>query len=343
MAASILSTKLFIPSIPPGVIHRPHLIDRLTSGVNAGHILTLLSAPPGYGKTTLLAEWVALHQGDTAWLGLDEQDNNTVRFWTYFITALQTLSQKPLGQAATQMLESPQAFDPQTLLTSLVNDVAALDHPVIFVLDDYHIISNQAIHEGITFLLEHLPQTIHLVIVTRADPSLPINRLRGRGQITELRSSDLRFTNSEATAFLNNSMKLGLDEKDVQALEKRTEGWIVGLQLAALSMQGDVEAHEFIQTFTGNDHFVLGYLTDEVLQHQPESLRNFLLKTSILKSMCTPLCDAVLEGTDNADVLEELYRSNLFVVPMDREHIWFRYHHLFADLLQSRLRRTYAD
>jgi LuxR family maltose regulon positive regulatory protein len=343
MAASILLTKLFIPCSPPGIIHRPQLIERLTAGLNAGHILTLLSTPPGYGKTTLLTEWVAFHQGDTAWLGLDEQDNNSKRFWTYFIAALQTLSPKTLGQVATQMLESSQDFDLQTLLISLVNDVGELDHPVIFVLDDYHVISNQAIHEGIIFLLEHLPLTIHLVIVTRADPPLPINRLRGRGQITELRASDLRFTTSEATAFLNNSMKLGLDEFDVQALEKRTEGWIVGLQLAALSMQGDADAHKFIQAFTGNNHYVLGYLADEVLQKQPEPLRNFLLKTSILSSMCTPLCNAVIGRTDSMDVLEELYRSNLFVVPMDREHDWFRYHHLFAELLQSRLQRTYAD
>ena len=342
MAASILSTKLFIPSIPPGSIHRPQLIERLNAGLHSGHILTLLSTPPGYGKTTLLAEWVALHQGDTAWLGLDEQDNNVKRFWTYFVAALQTLSPETLGQTA-QMLESSQGFDLQTFLVSLINEAGQLDRPVIFVLDDYHVISNQAIHEGIIFLLEHLPPAMHLVILTRADPPLPINRWRGRGQINELRASDLRFTNSEATAFLNNSMKLGLNESDVQALEKRTEGWIVGLQLAALSMQGDTDAHEFIQAFMDNNHYVLGYLADEVLQKQPEPLRDFLLKTSILKSMCAPLCNAVAGRADSMDVLEELYRSNLFVVPMDREFYWFRYHQLFAELLQSRLRRTYMD
>ncbi len=343
MAASILSTKLFIPSIPPGNIHRPQLIERLNTGLHSGHILTLLSTPPGYGKTTLLAEWVALHQGDTAWLGLDEQDNNVNRFWTYFVAALQTLSPKTLGQAAAQMLESSQGFDLQTFLISLINEAGRLDRPVIFVLDDYHVISNQAIHEGIIFLLEHLPPTMHLVILTRADPPLPINRWRGRGQVSELRASDLRFTTDEAKAFLNNSMKLGLNESDVQALEKRTEGWIVGLQLAALSMQGDTDAHEFIQAFMDNNHYVLGYLADEVLQKQPEPLRNFLLKTSILKSMCAPLCNAVAGRADSMDVLEELYHSNLFVVPMDREFYWFRYHQLFAELLQSRLRRTSVD
>ena len=343
MAFPFLRTKLFIPSVPPGIIHRPQLIERMNAGLNLGHILTLLSTPPGYGKTTLLAEWVATQPGAAAWLGLDEQDNNEKRFWTYFIAALQTQSAETFGQMTIQMLESSQRFDLQALLISLVNDIGELDHPVLFVLDDYHVISNQAIHEGITFLLEHLPPTIHLVIVTRADPPLPINRLRGRGQITELRASDLRFTTCEAAAFLNHSMKLDLNEFDVQALEKRTEGWIVGLQLAALSMQGDGDAHAFIQAFTGNNHYVLGYLADEVLQKQPEPLRNFLLKTSILKSMCAPLCNAVTGRTDSMDILEELYRSNLFVIPMDREHEWFRYHHLFAELLQSRLQHAYGD
>jgi LuxR family maltose regulon positive regulatory protein len=318
-------------------------VERLSTGLKAGHILTLLSAPPGYGKTTLLAEWVISHQGHTAWLGLDEKDNNPVRFWTYFIAAIQTLTQDPFAQTAMQMLESQQGFDLEQFLTSLINDVAALDHPIIFVLEDYHVISNQEIHGGITFLLDHLPAALHLVIVTRADPPLPINRLRGRGQITEFRVSDLRFSGNEAMAFLNDSMKLNLTEKDVEVLEKRTEGWIVGLQLAALSMQGDIDAHQFIQAFNGSHHYVLGYLADEVLQNQTEVLRNFLLKTSILKSMCMPLCNAVIGPTEQLDVLEELYRSNLFVIPMDREHYWFRYHHLFAELLQSRLQRTFSD
>ncbi|MAT41881.1 MAG: hypothetical protein CL609_06035 [Anaerolineaceae bacterium] len=343
MPFSILSTKLFIPSIPPNVINRPHLVERLSTGLTAGRILTLISAPPGYGKTTLLSEWLVSHREHTAWLGLDEQDNNVIRFWTYFVAALQTLTKNPFGQEALQILESPQGFDLVQFLTSLINDAAALDQAIIFVLEDYHVISNKEIHEGITFLLDHLPNTLHLVIVTRADPPLPINRLRGRGQITEFRASDLRFSTKEAMAFLNDSMNLSLTEMDVQVLEKRTEGWIVGLQLAALSMQGDTDAHKFIQAFTGSHHYILGYLADEVLQNQPEDLRSFLLKTSILKSMCVPLCNAVVGNSENMDVLEKLYRSNLFVVPMDREHYWFRYHHLFAELLLSRLHRTYVD
>jgi LuxR family maltose regulon positive regulatory protein len=221
MIDAILSTKLFIPSTRPNTIKRPRLVGRLNSGLEARHLLTLISAPAGYGKTTLLAEWIATHQGNVAWLALDEQDNNALRFWTYFVAALQTLSPKSLGQTAMRMLESSQVFDPQTLLTSLVNDAAALDRAVILVLDDYHVISNQAIHEAMTFLLEHLPPSLHLVIATRADPPLPISRLRARGQLAELRVADLRFTAEEASAFLNDSMNLGLTAADVQALETR--------------------------------------------------------------------------------------------------------------------------
>ena len=343
MIDAILSTKLFIPSTRPNTIKRPRLVGRLNSGLEARHLLTLISAPAGYGKTTLLAEWIATHQGNVAWLALDEQDNNALRFWTYFVAALQTLSPKSLGQTAMRMLESSQVFDPQTLLTSLVNDAAALDRAVILVLDDYHVISNQAIHEAMTFLLEHLPPSLHLVIATRADPPLPISRLRARGQLAELRVADLRFTAEEASAFLNDSMNLGLTAADVQALETRTEGWIAGLQLAALSMQGRADAHAFIQAFTGSHHYVLEYLADEVLQRQPESLQRFLIETSILHRMCAPLCNAVTERTDSVDVLADLNRRNLFVTPLDGEHYWFRYHHLFTELLNGHLQRTRAD
>ncbi|CAG0969337.1 Serine/threonine-protein kinase PknK [Anaerolineae bacterium] len=236
-----------------------------------------------------------------------------------------------------------QVADPQTILTSLLNDVAALDHAIILVLDDYHVISNQAIHEGMTFLIEHLPQQLHLVIATRADPLLPISRLRARGQLTELRVADLRFTPDEAAAFLNDSMNLGLTAQDVQALEARTEGWIVGLQLAALSMEGRADAHAFIEAFTGSHHYVLEYLADEVLQRQPESLQRFLIETSILNRMCAPLCNAVTERSNSTGVLADLNRRNLFVTPLDSEHYWFRYHHLFAELLNGHLQRLRAN
>ena len=338
MVDALLTTKLYIPRIRPDLVSRPGLLVRLTEGLSCP--LILISAPAGYGKTTLLGEWIAVNQLRVAWISLDEQDNNASRFWRYLIAALQTVAPKSLGQTASQFLESSQVFDWQMLVTSLVNDIASLEHSMILVLDDYHVITNQAIHEGMTFLLDHLPPSLHLVIATRADPPLPISRLRARGQLTELRVADLRFTTDEALAFLNDSMNLGLTAQDVEALETRTEGWIVGLQLAALSMQGRADTRAFIQAFTGSHHYVLEYLADEVLPRQPEPLQRFLIETAILGRMCAPLCDAVTERTDSADVLADLNRRNLFLTPLDGEHYWFRYHHLFADLLQGNLQRT---
>ncbi|MDO9085064.1 MAG: LuxR C-terminal-related transcriptional regulator [Anaerolineaceae bacterium] len=342
MVFSILSTKLFIPTIAPDVIHRPHLVEQVTEGLKAGHFLTLVSAPAGYGKTTLLAEWISTHQGQVAWLSLDEQDNNELRFWIYFVSALQTVSQSS-GQKALKLLESAHDFDSQIFLTELVNDVAVLDHKIILVLDDYHVISNQAIHSGLVFLLEHLPPSLHLFIATRADPRLPISRLRVRGKLTEIRISDLRFTSDETSEFLNDLMKLGLDKADIQALETRTEGWIAGLKLAALSLQGLANTHSFIQAFTGNQQYVLEYLVDEVLQRQPEVFQRFLVETSILERMCAPLCNAITESSDSVNILAELNRRNLFVIPLDGEKYWYRYHHLFAEFLKSHLQRTQAD
>jgi LuxR family maltose regulon positive regulatory protein len=342
MDASILLTKLFIPSIPSGVIHRAHLLERLTAGMKAGKYLTLVSAPAGYGKSTLLAEWVKAYAGQVAWISLDERDDQPLRFWVYFITALQTVS-KQVGQAALELLGSSQHFDGQQFLVALANELTALEQPVILVLDDYHAISDADIHAGMVFLLEHLPPCLHLVIATRTDPPLPLSRLRVRGQLTEVRIADLRFTVDEASLFLNDLMELGLNDADVHALETRTEGWIAGLQLAALSMQGRSDAQAFIQNFTGSQHFVLEYLVDEVLQCQPEALQDFLLETSILTRLCAPLCNAVTQSTDSADALADLHRRNLFVIPLDGEHYWFRYHHLFAEFLKSHLKRMRAD
>lgn len=341
MDASILSTKLFIPAAPARVIHRPHLIERLTAGLQVGKFLTLVSAPAGYGKSTLLAEWITGYQGQVAWLSLDDRDNHPLRFWRYFVTALQTVSQ-PLGQAALQMLELAQDFDPQLFLTALVNDVAACDHPVILILDDYHLISNSDIHAAMNALLEHSPPSLHLVMATRTDPPLPLSRLRVRGKLTEVRIADLRFDTEEAAGFLNGLMNLALDTADVQALEARTEGWIAGLQLAALSLQDRADVQTFIQEFTGSQHLVLEYLVEEVLLRQPEALQQFLLETAILQRMCAPLCDAVTESAQSAQALADLHRRNLFVIPLDGEHYWFRYHHLFAEFLKSHLKRTRA-
>lgn len=339
MDASLLRTKLFIPAVPPQIIHRTRLMERLAAGLKAGKPLTLVSAPAGYGKSTLLAEWLSGCKDCAAWLSLDERDNSPLRFWTYFLAALQTVSES-LGRGAFTMLESAQEFDSQRFLTALVNEAAALERPIMLTLDDYHVISNADIHAGMNFLVEHLPPSLHLIIATRTDPPLPLSRLRVRRQVTEIRIADLRFDTDEASSFLNDLMNLQLTASDVRALETRTEGWVAGLQLAAISMQGRADAQAFIQNFTGSQHFVLEYLVEEVLQRQPQDLQNFLLETSILPRLSAPLCDAVTGEARGAEALAELHRRNLFVIPLDGEHTWFRYHHLFAEFLTSHLKRT---
>jgi len=339
---SILSTKLFTPAFPPRGIHRQSLIANLHRGLEERRILTLVSAPAGYGKSTLLAEWISAFQSDAAWLSLDERDNSPLRFWTYLASALQTVS-KPLGEAMLSILKSAQPFDPPAFLTALVNEAAALNRRIILILDDYHVISRKDIHQDMIFLLEHLPPSLHLVISTRTDPPFPLSRLRVRGHLTEVRLADLRFTVDESTRFFNSLLNMGLDPAEVEALELRTEGWVAGLQLAALSLQGRSDTHAFIREFTGSQHFVLEYLVDEVLQRQPEQLQQFLLETSILERMNAPLCDAVTETTGSTETLEDLRRRNLFVIPLDGEHRWLRYHHLFAEFLKGHLKRTRSD
>jgi len=335
MSVQLLQTKLFTPPPHPNRVPRSRLIQRLDEGLRLGHRLTLVSAPAGSGKTTLLSEWAARIRGRTAWLSLDNADNDPVRFWTYLIAALQAAHS--LGWDALQLLQAPQAPSAPAILTPLLNDIAALPGSVVLILDDYHAIATQAIHDGLAFLLDHQPQQLHLVLSTRADPPLPVVRLRARGQLTELRADDLRFTADEAAAFLNEMMNLDLAPEDVTALETRTEGWIVGLQLAALSMQGRADRREFIAAFTGGHHYVLEYLTEEVLARQPAPVQRFLMQTSVLERLCGSLCDAVT-GEDGGDAtLAHLQRRNLFIVPLDDEHHWYRYHHLFADLLRQRL------
>jgi LuxR family maltose regulon positive regulatory protein len=301
----------------------------------------LVSAPAGFGKTTLVADYARSSGLPFAWLALDEGDNDLLRFWRYIDTALVAIDSR-IGEAVRPALYESQAPAIEQIVTGLVNDILSIEKELILVLDDYHVITNQAIHEGMTFLINHLPPFLHLVIVTRSDPPLPISRLRAQGRLIELRVADLRFTIDEASTFLNDSMNLSLPASDVEALEKRTEGWIVGLQLAALSMQERVDRQQFIQSFTGSHHYVLEYLMDEVLIRQPESLQRFLLEISILPRMCASLCNAVTERTESAEVLADLNRRNLFVTPLDNEHDWFRYHHLFAELLNATLSRTRA-
>jgi LuxR family maltose regulon positive regulatory protein len=338
MTVPVLATKLYIPPLRPGTVPRPSMVGRLKESLAVGCKLTLISAPAGFGKTTLVSEWIAGCGRPVAWLSLDSGDSDPTRFLTYLVTALQTIAPK-IGAGLLAALQSPQPPATESILTALLNDISSIPDDFVLVLDDYHAIDSRPVDEALTFLLDHLPPPMHLVIATREDPHVPLARLRARGQLTELRAADLRFTPAEAAEFLNQMMGLNLSDDDVAALERRTEGWIAGLQLAALSMQGHQDIASFIKSFTGSHHFVLDYLVEEVLQHQPESVQTFLLRTSILDRMCGPLCDVVLgsPSTSGQETLEYLEHANLFIVPLDSERHWYRYHHLFAELLRQRL------
>ncbi|MGA9398169.1 MAG: LuxR C-terminal-related transcriptional regulator [Anaerolineaceae bacterium] len=310
----------------------------MNEGLSASCKLTLISAPAGFGKTTLVCEWVAGCDQKVAWLSLDEGDNDLAGFLTYLIAALQTIAAN-IGKGVLAILQSPQPPPIESILTTLLNEITTVPDNFVLVLDDYHMIDSKPVDEALTFLLEHLPSHMHLVIATREDPHLPLARFRAQGQCTELRAADLQFTPSEAAEFLNRVMGLNLSEEDIAALETRTEGWIAGLQMAAISMQGKIDSSSFIKAFTGSHHFVLDYLVEEVLKQQSESIQSFLLHTSILDRLSGPLCDSVL-GSPSAsgqETLEYLERANLFIVPLDNERHWYRYHHLFGDLLRQRL------
>ena len=343
MSAPILATKLYIPPPRSKIVLRPRLIERLNEGLSSGRKLTLISASAGFGKTTLVSEWVAGCERPVAWLSLDEGDNDPTRFLTYLVAALQTIARANIGAGVLGVLQSPQPPPTESILTALLNEITTIPDNFILVLDDYHIIDSKPVDNALTFLLEHLPPQMHLVIATREDPPLPLARLRARGQLTELRAADLRFTPAEAAEFLNQMMGLNLSAENIAALEARTEGWIAGLQLAALSMQGRSDAASFIKSFTGSHHFILDYLVEEVLQRQPEHVRNFLLQTAILDRLSSPLCDAVTGQEDGRGMLEALERGNLFVIPLDDQRQWYRYHHLFAEVLQAHLREAQPD
>ena len=335
MPTPILATKLYIPPRRPNLVARPRLSARMDAGAHGK--LTLVSATAGFGKSTLVSTWIAADDRPAAWLALDRDDSDPTRFLVYIIAALQTVT-PGLGDAVLARLQSPQPPDAMTALTALLNEIAAVPTPFILVLDDYHVIDSPAVDAALTFLLDHLPPQMHLVITTREDPPLPLTRLRVRGQLTEIRAADLRFTVDEAAAFLHQTMGLTLAAGDITALDARTEGWIAGLQLAALSMQGRDDVHGFVRAFAGDNRYVVDYLVDEVLTGLPAPVRDFLLQTSILDRLTGDLCDAVTGRDDGHARLVALERDNLFVIPLDETREWFRYHHLFADVLQTHLR-----
>ncbi|MCW2876044.1 MAG: ATP-dependent transcriptional regulator, MalT-like, LuxR family [Sphaerisporangium sp.] len=336
MASPLLETKLHIPRRRRGLVTRPRLSERLSRGAESA--LTLVSAPAGFGKTTLLAEWLAAVPAggrSAAWLSLDQRDNDPVMFWPYLVAALKTAA-PGVGASALSLLQSPQA-PIEAVLATLLNDLHAISNEAVLVLDDYHVIDDRDVQDGMAFLLEHLPPQIHLVIAGRADPAFPLARLRGRGELVELRAADLRFTPDEAAAYLNGVMGLVLTAQDVAALEGRTEGWIAALQLAALSMQGRDDVAAFIAGFAGDDRYIVDYLAEEVLQRQPEHVQHFLLQTSVLDRLSGSLCDAVTGEDGGKAKLAALERGNLFLVPLDDRRRWYRYHQLFADVLQAHL------
>lgn len=338
------------------MVSRPRLIERLNEGLHRK--LTLVSAPAGFGKTTLLSEWVRAIVGArhaelpyaapladaphalplrVVWLSLDDGDNDPVRFLNYLIAALQQVDAS-IGKTVQRILQSPQLLPAQSLVTPLINDITTSAMALVLVLDDYHHISSLPVHQVVQFLLEHHPPLLHLVISTREDPPLPLPRLRARGQVTELRERGLRFTAEEASTFLAQTMGLHLSAEVVAALEARTEGWIAGLQLAGLALHEDPEnAEAFVATFTGDDRYIMDYLVAEVLQRQPEATRDFLRQTAVLDRLTAPLCDAVTGREDSQVVLDQLEGANLFLIPLDRRREWYRYHHLFAEFLCSTL------
>ncbi|MGB7981159.1 MAG: LuxR C-terminal-related transcriptional regulator [Candidatus Nanopelagicales bacterium] len=344
MPTPVLATKLFPPTPRSGLVARPGLDERLDGTLVRGHRLTLISAPAGFGKSTLLSEWAARRSDadiKVAWLSLDEGDNTMSRFLAHLWAALCGVGL----DLDVEELDALMAAHPSSAVTAVVN---RLEHEGrrrpgrhwLLVLDDYHAIVTPEVHEAMTFLLDHMPEQLHLLVATRSDPPLPLSRLRSRGQLTEVRAAELRFAPAQARAFLNGVMGLDLDDSDVRALEERTEGWIAGLQLAALSLRGLAERGaivDFIRDFTGSNRLVIDYLVDEVLARQSAEVRGFLLRTSILQRLTGPLCDAVTESADGARVLEELDRANVFVIALDGQRTWYRYHHLFGDVLRARL------
>ncbi len=346
--SALLETKFHMPAGRPDSVARPRLLDRLRAGLGEGRRLTLICAPAGYGKSTLAAEWLkqtaaADSDARVAWLSLDASDNAPARFWGYWLAALQRVSGAPdlgaLGRRAQSLLSLPKLPAWSAMLDELINDLAALKGRIVLALDDYHTIAHPEIHEAVAYCLDHQPPQLHLVILTRADPPLPLARLRARGQLTELRARDLRFTLDEASQFFARCMRLNLSPESVSALEARAEGWAAGLRLAGLALQHLPDPAAFIQHFRGSNRFVLDYLAEEVVRQQGDAVRDFLTRTAVLDRFNADLCDALTGRCDSRDMLRRLEQANLFLIPLDDERDWCRYHHLFADYLRAELAR----
>lgn len=336
----LLTTKLYIPRPRPNLVARARLVERMNAGLDRK--LTLIAAPAGFGKTTLLSEWIPQSPRCVTWLSLDAGDNDPIQFLSYLIASLKQL-RPDFGSEAQAYLQFQQAPPITSILTTLINEITEFSDVFSTVLDDYHFIESQPIHETVTFLIEHLPGNFHLVITSRTDPPLPLARLRANDQLTEFRANDLRFTEHESATFLNQLTGLNLSEEEISTLETRTEGWIAGLQIAALSMQGDDDIPGFIQSFSGSHRHILSYLAEEVLNQRPSGTLKFLLQTSILNRLCGPLCDAVTGSSDGEAMLVDLEHANLFLRPLDDVGKWYRYHHLFGQVLQARLKQTHPD
>ena len=331
---ALLSTKFHKPSVPPKRVQRSSLIQHLNEGLESGQQVVLVSAPAGFGKTTCVSEWVDTLDMPCAWLSLDAGDDDPGRFFTYLVAVLQNANRK-IGAEIEGILRAGQLPPAEVISTTLINDILEFDREFFLVLDDFHVIQDRLILDVLEKLVTNLPETLHLVFVTREDPSLPLAQLRAKNHLTEIRAGDLRFTSNDISCFLNDVMGLSLSKADIGVLEGKTEGWVVGLQLAGLSVRGRTDPSGFINSLSGSHRHILSYLTEEVLNRQSEEIQHFLFQTSILDKLNGDLCDAVAGRSDSRTLLEKLFNANLFLIPLDDVGQWYRYHHLFADLLRD--------
>jgi LuxR family transcriptional regulator, maltose regulon positive regulatory protein len=336
----MLLTKLHIPSAGNNTVHRPELIEKLNTGLSRK--LILISAPAGFGKTTVVSDWIEQNKIPTAWFSIDKADNDPVEFLNYIIAGIQSIH-STFGQSTITLLNSPSKPSIQSIVSLLINDILHIKMNFLLILDDFHLITNRDILELVTFLLEHIPDNIHIVFLTRSDPALSISKLRSQHQLLEIRTSDLSFSANDISTLFNKKLKVKLSVEDAYSLETKTEGWIAGLQLTALSMKGREDVSGFIQELKGDNRYIMDYLMEEVLKIQTDDIKEFLLQTSILEQMSAPLCNAILNRNDSQLLLELLEKNNMFVIPLDTERTWFRYHHLFAGLLKQRLQLSYEE